>query len=124
MGTILRYVGMDVHAETIAVAVVESDGRERDMGAIANRPESIRKCLKKLGRPEELRCCYEAGPTGYVLYWQLVSRPRGSLKNSKVRHGFTPHPETHTSPSIRALRALLGANGIDFPSSPSSTDPE
>jgi hypothetical protein len=32
MGAILRYVGMDVHAETIAVAVVESDGRERDVG--------------------------------------------------------------------------------------------
>lgn len=74
MGGILRWVGMDVHAETIAVAVVESDGRERDVGVIANRPESIRKCLKKLGQPGELRCCYEAGPTGYVLYWQLVER--------------------------------------------------
>lgn len=72
MGAILRYVGMDVHAETIAVAVVESDGRERDVGVIPNRLEAIRKCLKKLGRAEELRCCYEAGPTGYVLYWQLV----------------------------------------------------
>ena len=72
MGAILRYVGMDVHAETIAVAVVESDGRERDVGVIPNRPEAIRKGLKKLGRPEELHCCYEAGPTGYVLYWQLV----------------------------------------------------
>lgn len=72
MGAILRYVGMDVHAETIAVAVVESDGREHDIGLIPNRPEAIRKCLKKLGRPEEMRCCYEAGPTGYVLYWQLV----------------------------------------------------
>lgn len=72
MGAILRYVGMDVHAETIAVAVVESDGRERDVGTIPNRPESIRKCLKKLGQPQELRCCYEAGPTGYVLYWQLA----------------------------------------------------
>jgi len=72
MGAILRWVGMDVHAETIAVAVVESDGRERDVGVIPNRPESIRKCLKKLGQPRELRCCYEAGPTGYVLYWQLV----------------------------------------------------
>ena len=26
----MRYVGMDVHAETIAVAVVEADGTERD----------------------------------------------------------------------------------------------
>jgi transposase len=63
---------MDVHAETIAVAVVDEDGTERDVGVIPNRPEAIRKCLKKLGQAEELRCCYEAGPTGYVLYWQLV----------------------------------------------------
>ena len=71
MTKIMRYVGMDVHAETIAIAVVEADGTERVMGPIANRPEAIRKCLRKLGRAEELHCCYEAGPTGYVLYWQL-----------------------------------------------------
>jgi transposase len=28
--------------------------------------------VKKLGSVEQLRACYEAGPTGYVLYWQLV----------------------------------------------------
>jgi transposase len=27
--------------------------------------------MRKLGKPEQLRVCYEAGPTGYVLYWQL-----------------------------------------------------
>ena len=72
MTRIMRYVGMDVHAETIAIAVVDADGTERDVGVIANRPEAIRKCLKRLGPPEELRCGYEAGPTGYVLYWQLT----------------------------------------------------
>jgi len=72
MSKIMRYVGMDVHAESIAIAVVDEGGMERDVGVIPNRPEAIRKCLKKLGRTEELRCCYEAGPTGYVLYWQLV----------------------------------------------------
>ncbi len=28
--------------------------------------------MKKLGPPEQLRVCYEAGPTGYALYWQLM----------------------------------------------------
>jgi transposase len=28
--------------------------------------------VKKLGPVEELRFCYEAGPTGYALYWQLT----------------------------------------------------
>src|SRR6202034_3620350 len=37
-----------------------------------NRLESIRKLIHKLGPVENLRACYEAGPTGYVLYWQLT----------------------------------------------------
>jgi transposase len=68
----LRFLGLDVHAETIAVAVAEPDGEVRSLGTIANREDSIRKLIKKLGSPEQLRACYEAGPTGFVLYWQLA----------------------------------------------------
>ena len=68
----LRFLGFDVHAETIAIAVAEADGEVRSLGTIANREESIRKFIRKLGSPEHLRACYEAGPTGFVLYWQLA----------------------------------------------------
>jgi transposase len=68
----VRFLGLDVHAETIAVAVAEQDGEVRSLGTIANREESIRKLIRKLGPVEHLRACYEAGPTGYVLYWQLT----------------------------------------------------
>jgi transposase len=68
----LRFLGLDVHAETIAVAVAEPDGEVRSLGTIANREDSIRKFINKLGSPEQLRACYEAGPTGFVLYWQLT----------------------------------------------------
>lgn len=68
----VRFLGLDVHAETIAVAIAEPDGEVRRLGTIANRTESIRKLLKKMGPVEELKACYEAGPTGYVLYWQLA----------------------------------------------------
>jgi transposase len=68
----VRFLGLDVHAETIAVAVAELDGEVHSLGVIANRAEAVRKLIKKLGAAEQLRACYEAGPTGYVLYWQLT----------------------------------------------------
>jgi transposase len=67
----VRFVGLDVHAETIAVAAAETNGEVRSLGIIPNRAESVRRLIGKLGPRERLRVCYEAGPTGYVLYWQL-----------------------------------------------------
>lgn len=67
----VRFIGLDVHAETIAVAVAEAGGEVRSLGTIPNRSESVARLVKKLGKSEQLRACYEAGPTGYVLYWQL-----------------------------------------------------
>ena len=69
----VRFLGLDVHAETIAVAMAEPDGEVRSLGIIPNREESIGKLVKKLGPAEQLQACYEAGPTGYVLYWQLTA---------------------------------------------------
>ena len=67
-----RHVGLDVHAETIVVALAESDGAVRSVGTIPNKPECVQRLVKKLGPVDGLKVCYEAGPTGYVLYWQLT----------------------------------------------------
>jgi transposase len=40
------FVGMDVHAETIAVAVAEGRTEVRSLGTIANRPEAVRRLLE------------------------------------------------------------------------------
>jgi transposase len=69
----IRFIGLDVHADTITVAVAEPDGEVRPLGTISNRLESVRKMIAKLGPGNQLKACYEAGPTGYVLYWQLTS---------------------------------------------------
>jgi len=70
----IRFIGLDVHAETVSVAVAEPErnGEVRSLGSVPNRPESVRKLINKLGPVDQLRACYEAGPTGYVLYWQLT----------------------------------------------------
>jgi transposase len=58
----IKFVGLDVHAETIAVAVAEQDGEVRTLGVIPNREESIRKLVKKLGPVEQLRFSPETVP--------------------------------------------------------------
>ena len=73
MAKSIRYIGLDVHADTIAVAVAEGHRREvRSLGTIRNRPDAVRKLIKRLEPVSTLRVCYEAGPTGYALYWELV----------------------------------------------------
>jgi transposase len=67
-----RFVGLDVHAATIAVAVAEPEGEVRSLGMIPNDPDAVRRLIKRLGSAEQLRACYEAGPCGYTLYWQLA----------------------------------------------------
>ncbi len=71
------YVGLDVHKETIAVAVAEP-GRAEPVyrGEIANRPKRVEKWLVKLSQAYAgglLAFCYEAGPCGYVLYRQILA---------------------------------------------------
>ena len=67
----IRHVGLDVDSEKIAVAVAELGGEVRSLGTIPYREESVRRLMKKLGPASRLRVCYEAGPHGYSLYWQL-----------------------------------------------------
>ena len=71
------YVGLDVHKETIAVAVAEPCRQEpRSEGEIANRPKSIEKLVRRLSDRFGgglLQFVYEAGPCGYGLYHQLAS---------------------------------------------------
>lgn len=72
MGTV-RFVGLDVHKESIVVAVAELDrGDPQVVAELPNDTARLLKLLRKLGRDgTELRCCYEAGPTGFGLYREL-----------------------------------------------------
>lgn len=72
MNSTLRYVGLDVHKATIAIAVAEGQGGEPQVvSTIPNELSILLKHLGRLGCPESLHCCYEAGPTGYGVYREL-----------------------------------------------------
>ncbi len=51
MSQSVKYVGLDVHKDTIAVAVAEDGKRSevREYGEIANTPAALTKLLRKLG---------------------------------------------------------------------------
>jgi transposase len=68
-----RFLGLDVHADTIAAAYADDgrDGEVKQLGIIPNEPGAVRQLVRRLGT-KQLRVCYEAGPTGYALYWQLA----------------------------------------------------
>jgi len=69
----MRYVGLDVHKETITVAVAEESGRPEAWATIANDLQAVRRMVRQLSREGcQLRMAYEAGPTGYVLQRQLT----------------------------------------------------
>jgi transposase len=69
----VRFVGLDVHKESIVVAVAESDRSEPQVVAeLPNDTARLLKELRKLSRGgAELRCCYEAGPTGFGVHRAL-----------------------------------------------------
>lgn len=74
MGKFSKYVGLDTHKETIAVSVADAaGGKARYFGEVANRPAAIKKLIQQLSpEGEVVSFCYEAGPCGYGLYWQIT----------------------------------------------------
>jgi hypothetical protein len=76
MNTTVHYLGLDVHKETIAVAIAPGGNTEvRAYGIIGGTLEALDKLIRKLSAPHlELRFVYEAGPCGYVIYRHLKSK--------------------------------------------------
>lgn len=73
----ILYIGLDVHKDSISIAVAE-DGRDaeiRSLGKISNDLQAMEKAIARLrkqyGKEVELHFCYEAGPCGFVLVRRL-----------------------------------------------------
>jgi transposase len=64
------FVGMDVHKASIYVAVLHVDGVKQ--WQIENKPQAVTKLIARLKELGDVRCCYEAGPTGFALMRTFV----------------------------------------------------
>jgi transposase len=71
MGYEPTFVGLDVHKDTISVAIADPTprGEVRFWGTLENTPPKVRQLVVKLAeRHEAIEFTYEAGPCGYNLY--------------------------------------------------------
>ena len=83
------YIGLDVHKESIAIAHTFSGTRDEPVyygkcgGSNLSAERALRRLAAKLGvKLQDLRVCYDAGPTGFVL-----ARRQGSATGC-LRAGF------------------------------------
>lgn len=66
----IKYVGLDTHKQSITIAIADEkrDGEVVTYGSIPNTFEAVGKFIRKqVSKNRELRCVYEAGPTGFGL---------------------------------------------------------
>ena len=73
------YIGLDVHKETIAIAYTKEGSRKEPTyhSTCGGSNPAAERALRSLARKlkvafKDLRVCYEAGPTGFVLARRLL----------------------------------------------------
>lgn len=68
------HVGMDVHQDSIAIAALLPGRDLPEQWQTPHTPQKVNRLIRRLKQlaPGELRCCYEAGPSGFVLQRQFI----------------------------------------------------
>src|SRR3954453_4181404 len=99
-------VGLDVHARSIRLAAVRADELLEER-TLPYDEEAVERLLR---RWPGVRCCYEAGPTGFGLYWHLVDP---GMDCAVVAPGLVPQRpgdrvKTDTRDARKLARLLAG----------------
>jgi len=112
----LRFVGLDVHKDTITIAV--ADAGKAAPQVVATVPHDLQTLLRQLGRlakSGDVRCCYEAGPTGTMLCREL--RAKGFeciiVAPSMVPHSPGDHIKTDRRDAVRLARFFRSGDLTD-----------
>jgi len=93
----IRYIGLDVHKETIVIAVADAGrGEAKAWKTIPYDLPRLVKAIALLADGAEVEVCYEAGPTGFGVQRALekagyacqVVAPSGTLKVSSTTVPF------------------------------------
>jgi transposase len=72
-GDVRLWVSIDQHKFSIVAAVLPPSGGQPELHRIETTERAIRRFVDRLGGPEGLAVCYEAGPGGFDLY-RLLTR--------------------------------------------------
>lgn len=68
------YVGMDVHKDSVMVAVFEGQATEAQLvERLPNDLRRLRRLFERLAKRGDVRACYEASGAGYVLHREITS---------------------------------------------------
>jgi transposase len=101
-------VGLDVHANSVRLAAVRADELLEER-TLPYDHDAVERVLR--GWPA-VRCCYEAGPTGFGLYRYLVGR---GIECAVVAPGLVPQrpgERVKTDPRDARKLARLHAGGL------------
>lgn len=69
----ITYVGLDVHADSITVAILQEQNQEAEVIQLSSDLMKVRRLFRRLADRGPVRSCYEASGAGFVLQ-RVLSR--------------------------------------------------